>query len=85
MEKLYRVTKRRQGADWGSDHKLITAKFRFKLKKVGKTNRLFRYYLSQMPYGYTVEVTNIFKGLDLIGRVPDLGHNQLLVLFLLTV
>ena len=47
------------------------AKFRFKLKKVGKTTRQFRYDLNQIPYNYTVEVTNRFKGLDLIGRVPE--------------
>ena len=46
------------------------------MKKVGKTNRPFRYYLSQVPYGYTVEVTNIFKGLDLIDRVPDELSNE---------
>ena len=70
-EALYTQQKTRPGADCGSDYELLIAKFRFKLKKVGKTNRLFRYYLSQMPYGYTVEVTNIFKGLDLIDRVPE--------------
>ena len=70
-EALYTQQKTRPGADCGSDYELLIAKFRFKLKKVGKTNRLFRYYLSQMPYGYTVEVTNIFKGLDLLDRVPE--------------
>ena len=63
--------KTRPGADCGSDHKLLTAKFRLKLKKVGKTTRPFRYDLNQIPYDYTVEVRNIFKGLDLIDRVPD--------------
>ena len=58
------------GADCGSDHELLIAKFRLKLKKVGKTTRPFRYDLNQNPYDYTVEVTNIFKGLDLIDRVP---------------
>ena len=53
------------------DHKLLIAKFRLKLKKVGKTTRPFRYDLNQIPYDYTVEVRNIFKGLDLIDRVPD--------------
>ena len=53
-------------ADCGSDHELLTAKFRLKLKKVGKTTRPFRYDLNQIPYGYTVEVRNRFKGLDLI-------------------
>ena len=57
--------KTRLGADCGSDHKLLIAKFRLKLKKVGKTTRLFRYELNQIPYNYTVEVRNRFKGLDL--------------------
>ena len=62
----------RQGADCGSDHELLIAKFRFKLKKVGKNHtRPFRYYLNQIPYDYTVEVTDRFKGLDLIDRVPE--------------
>jgi len=61
--------KRRPGADCGSDHELLTAKFRLKLKKVGKTNRPFSYDLNQIPYDYTVEVRNRFKGLDLIDRV----------------
>ena len=64
-------TKTRPGADCGSDHELLIAKFRLKLKKVGKTTRPFRYDLSQIPYDYTVEVRNRFKGLDLIDRVPD--------------
>ena len=64
-------TKTRPGADCGSDHELLIAKFRLKLKKVGKTTRLFRYDLNQIPYDYTVEVRNRFKGLDLIDRVPD--------------
>ena len=55
----------------GSDHELLIAKFRLKLKKVGKTTRPFRYDLNQIPYDYTVEVRNRFKGLDLIDRVPD--------------
>ena len=59
------------GADWGSEYELLIAKFRLKLKKVGKTNRPFRYDLNQIPYEYTVEVKNRFKGLDLIDRVPD--------------
>ena len=54
-----------------SDHELLIIKFRLKLKKVGKTARPFRYDLSQIPYDYTVEVRNRFKGLDLIDRVPD--------------
>ena len=57
--------KTRPGADCGSDHELI-AKFRLKLKKVGKTTRPFRYDLNQIPYDYAVEVRNRFKGLDLI-------------------
>ena len=61
--------KTRPGADCGSDHELLIAKFRLKLKKVGKTTRPFRYDLNQIPYDYTVEVTNRFKGLDLIDRV----------------
>ena len=64
-------TKTRLGADCGSDHKLLIAKFRLKLKKVGKTTRPFRNDLNQIPYDYTVEVRNRFKGLDLIDRVPD--------------
>ena len=50
---------------------MVHAKFRLKLKKVGKTSRPFRYYLSQIPYDYTVEVRNRFKGLDPVDRVPD--------------
>ena len=71
MEKLYTVNKTRPGADYGSDHELLIAKFRLKLKKVGKTTRPLRYDLNQIPYDYTVEVRNRFKGLDLIDRVPD--------------
>ena len=59
------------GADCGSDHELLITKFRLKLKKVGKTTRPFRYDLNQIPYDYTEEVRNRFKGLDLIDRVPD--------------
>ena len=58
--------KTRPGADCGSDHELLIAKFRLKLKKVGKTTRPFRYDLNQTPYDYTVEVRNRFKGLDLM-------------------
>ena len=64
-------TKTRPGADSGSDNELLIAKFRVKLKKVGKTARPFRYDLNQIPYDYTVEVINRFKRLDLIDRVPD--------------
>ena len=59
------------GADCGSDHELLIAKCRVKLKKIGKTTRPFRYDLNQIPYDYTVEVRNRFKGLDLIDRVPE--------------
>ena len=63
--------KTRPGADCGSDHELLTAKFRLELNKVGKTTGPFRYDLNQIAYNYTVEVRNRFKGLDLIDRVPD--------------
>ena len=63
--------KTRPGADCGSDHELFIAKFRLKLKKVGKITRPLRYDLNQIPYDYTVEVRNKFKGLYLIDRVPD--------------
>ena len=64
MEKLYTVSKNKTGSEvW-----LLIAKFRLKLKKVGKTTRPFRHDLNQIPYEYTVEVTNRFKGLDLIDR-----------------
>ena len=68
---LFRSANTRPGADCGSDHELLIAKFRLTLKKVGKTTRLFKYDLNQIPYDYTVEVTNRFKGLDLIDRVPE--------------
>ena len=73
MEKLYTVSKTRPGADCGSDHELIIAKFRLKLKKVGKTTRPFRYDLNQIPYDCTVEVRNRFKGLDLIEYLMNYG------------
>ena len=63
--------KTRLGADCGSDYELLIVKFRLKLKKVGKTTRPFSYDLNKIPYDYTVEVRNRFKGLDLIDRVPD--------------
>ena len=69
MEKLYKSAKTRPGANCGSDNELLTAKFTLKLKKVGETTRPFRYDLNQIPYHYTVEVRNRFKGLDLIDRV----------------
>ena len=70
MEKLYTVNKNKTRADCGSDHELLIAKFRLKLKK-GKTTRPCRYGLNQIPYDYLVEVKNRFKVLDLIDRVPD--------------
>ena len=71
MEKLYTVSKARPGADCGSDHELLIAKFRLELKKVGKTARPFRYDLNQIPYNHTVEVRNRLKGLDLRDKVPE--------------
>ena len=65
------MVKTRLRADCGSDHELFIAKFRLKLKKVGKTTTAFRHNLNQIPYDYTVEVTNRFKGLDLIDTVPE--------------
>ena len=70
MKKLY-TAKIRLEADCGSDHETLIAKFRLKLKKVRKTTRPFRYGLNQIPYNYTVEMTNRFKGLDLMDRVPE--------------
>ena len=70
-EALYSHQKQDWELDCGSDHELLIAKFRFKLKKVGKTTRPFRYDLNHIPNDYTVEVTNRFKGLDLIDRVPE--------------
>ena len=69
-EALY-IQQKRPGADCGSDHGLLIAKFRRKLKKVGKTTRPFRSDLNQIPYDYTMEVTNRFKRLDLIDKVPE--------------
>ena len=66
----------RPGGDCDSDHELLIIKFRLKLKKVGKTARSFMYDLNQIPYDYTVEVRNRFKGLDLIDRVPDELWNE---------
>ena len=63
--------KTRSGSDCGSDHELLIAKFRLKLKKVGRTIRPFRHDLNQIPYSYTMEVTNRFKGLDVVGSVPE--------------
>ena len=63
--------KSRPGADCGSDHELLIAKFRLKLNKVGETTRPFRYDLNRIPYDFTVKVANRFQGLDLIDRVPE--------------
>ena len=69
-EALY--SQQKQGQELtGSNHELLIAKFKLKLKKIGKTTRPFRYDLNQIPYDYRVEMTNRFKGLDLIDRVPD--------------
>ena len=73
MKKLYTISKNKTGADCGSDHELLIAKFRLKLKKVGKTTRPFRYDLSQIPNDYTVEVRNRFKGLDLTECLKNYG------------
>ena len=73
MEKLYTVNKSKTRSECASDHELLATKFRLKLKKVGKTTRPFRYDLNQIPYDYTVEVTNIFKGLDLIESLKNYG------------
>ena len=71
MEKLYSVSKNKTESWLCSGHGLLIAKFRLKLKKVGKSTRPFRYDPNQIPYDYTVEVTNRFKGLDLMDRVPE--------------
>ena len=73
--------KPRLGADCGSDHELLTAKFRLKLKKVGKTTRPFRYDLNQIPYDYTVELTNRFQSLDLIDRVTEAPWMRFVTLY----
>ena len=72
-EVLYKSAKRRLGAVCGSDHEHLIAEFRLKLKKVGKTTRPFRYDINQIPYDYTVKVTNRFKGLDLIECLKNYG------------
>ena len=74
MEKLYTDSKTRPGADCGSDHEFLIAKFKLKLKKVEETIRLFRYDLNQIPYNYTMDVTNRFKGLDLIECLKNYGQ-----------
>ena len=73
MEKLYPVRKKtRPGANCGSDHEVLIAKFRLKLKKLGKTTKSFRYELNQILYDYTVEMRNEFKGLNLIRVAEEL-------------
>ena len=74
MEKLYTVSKKRLRADCGSDHELLIAKFRLKLKKVGKTTEPFRYNLNKISYDYAVEVTNRFKGLYLVECLKNYGR-----------
>ena len=71
--KIYTVSKHKTGADCGSDHELLIAKFRLQLKKVGKTIRPFRYDINQIPYDYTVGVRNRFKGLGLIEFLMNYG------------
>ena len=71
MESSIQSAKTRPGADCGSDHELLIAKLRLKLKKVGRTTRPFRYDLNQIPYDYMVEVMNTFKGLDLADKVLE--------------
>ena len=79
MEKLYTVSKTRLGTDCGSDHELLLAKFRLKFKKVGKTTRPFRYDLNQIPHDYAVEMTNRFKGLDLIECLKSYGQRFMIL------
>ena len=73
MQKLYTSAKTRPGADYGSDHQLLIAKFRLKLKRVGKITRPFRYNLNKILHDYTVEVTDRFKGLELIECLKSYG------------
>ena len=73
MEKLYIDSKNKMESCCGSNNELLIAKFRLKLKKVGKTTRPFRYDLDQIPYDYAVEVKNKFKGLDLIECLKNYG------------
>ena len=79
MEKLYTVSKSRPCAYCGSDHELLIAKFRLKLKKVGKTRRPFRYDLNHILYDYTMEVRNRFKGLDLIECLKNYGQRFMIL------
>ena len=74
LEKLYTVNKNTTGVDCGSDPELLTAKFRLKLKKAGRTTRPFRYDINQIPYDYTEEVTNRSKGLDLMKCLKNYGR-----------
>ena len=79
-EALYSQQKQQKpGADYGSDHEFLIAKFRLNWKKVGKTTRPFRYDLNQIPYDYTVGVRNRFKGLYLVDRVPEKQNLELTV------
>ena len=71
LQRKLQSAKTRLGADFDSDHEPLIAKFRLKFKIVGKITRPFRYDLNQIPYNYTMEVTNRFKGLDLIDRMPE--------------
>ena len=77
MQKFYTVSKKRLGADCGSDHDLLIAKLRFKLKKVGKTTTPFRDDVNPIPYDYIVEVRNRFKGLDLTEYLMNYGYVSL--------
>ena len=78
---MIQSAKTRPGADCGSDHELLFAKFRLKLKKVGKTTSPFRHDLSQIPYDYTVEAADRFKGLDMIDRVPEEPWMEVVTLY----
>ena len=81
MGELLYSAKTRPGTNCDSDNELLIAKFRLKLKKVGKTARPFRYDLNQIPFSYTVEVTNRFKGLDLIGCLKNYGQRFIWTLY----
>ena len=79
MEKLHTLGTTRAGADCGSDHELLIAKFTRKLKKAGEITRPFRYDINKIPYFYTVEVTNRFKGLGLIECLKNCGLRFILL------
>ena len=81
MEKLYTVRKNKTGADCGSDHELLIARFRPKLKKMGKTTRPFRYDLNQIPNNYTVVVRNKYKGVDLIDECRMKYGQRFMILY----